>query len=115
MDYQRLGPFKVIKQINPVNYHLELPSTMQINPMFHMSLLELYNESYILKKTFLLSLPVEIDNEIEYEVEEILNSHIENRCLEYLINWQGYGIDEYTWELSSNVMNAFEKIKEFHQ
>ncbi len=58
---------------------------------------------------------MEVDNEMEYEVEEILDSHIKNRRLEYLIHWQGYSIDERTWELSSNVTNALKKVKEFHQ
>jgi hypothetical protein len=115
LDYQRFGPFKIIKQINPVSYRLELPSTMQIHPVFHVSLLEPYHESTISGRTLPPPPPIEVDNEMEYEVEEILDSRIKNRRLEYLIHWQGYGIDERTWEPSSNVTNALEKVKEFHQ
>ncbi len=58
---------------------------------------------------------MEVDNKMEYEVEEILDSRIKNRHLKYLIHWQRYGTNERTWELSSNVTNVFKKVKEFHQ
>lgn len=88
---------------------------MQIHPVFHVSLLEPYNESCIPGRALLPPPPVEIDNGIEYEVEEILDSRIKNGRLEYFIHWQGYGINERTWEPSANVTNAFEKVREFHR
>ena len=45
LDYRRLGPFVVQKQINPVAYRLELPAAMKVHPVFHVSLLEPYRES----------------------------------------------------------------------
>jgi hypothetical protein len=45
LDYQRLGPFKIIAQVNQVNYRLELPPTMHIHPVFHVSLLKPYYNS----------------------------------------------------------------------
>jgi hypothetical protein len=41
-DYRRLGPFRVSKQVNEVAYMLDLPSSMKIHPVFHLSLLEPY-------------------------------------------------------------------------
>jgi hypothetical protein len=34
--------------------------------------------------------PTLIDSEEEYEVEEILDSHMHYNCLEYLVKWKGY-------------------------
>ena len=88
---------------------------MQIHPVFHVSLLEPYFESSIPGRILPPPPPVEIDNAVEYEVEEILDSRIRNGKLEYLIHWRGYNISERTWEPSSNVTNAPEKVLEFHQ
>ena len=40
LDYKKLGPFKIDKKIGSVNYKLKLPKTMEIHPVFHVSLLE---------------------------------------------------------------------------
>ena len=47
LDYQRLGSFSIIKQVNEVAYRLELPPSMKIHPVFHVSLLEPYKDSTI--------------------------------------------------------------------
>ena len=41
LDYKKLGPFKIDKKIGSVNYKLKLPKTIEIYPVFHISLLEL--------------------------------------------------------------------------
>jgi hypothetical protein len=71
-----LGPFKIIMQINPVSYHLELLPTMHIHPVFYISLLEPYQESQIPSRIPPPPPPIEIDHDVEYEVEEILDSHL---------------------------------------
>ena len=39
------GPFRVIKEISPVVYQLQLPPSWNIHPMFHASLLSPYSET----------------------------------------------------------------------
>ena len=41
-------------------------------------------------------LPVVVDGEEEWELEEILDSRRTQRRLQYLVKWQGYA--EPTWE-----------------
>ncbi|CAI8609805.1 unnamed protein product [Vicia faba] len=49
------GPFRVIKRVGYVVYHLELPSSSRIRPVVHVSLLKPYHGST--PATYLTSLP----------------------------------------------------------
>ena len=40
LDNRKLGPFRIDKVVRPVNYRLKLLKTMNIHPVFHISLLE---------------------------------------------------------------------------
>ncbi|CAG8598176.1 9802_t:CDS:1, partial [Scutellospora calospora] len=37
-----MGPFKIVQKISTVAYQLELPKTMRIHPVFHISSLKQY-------------------------------------------------------------------------
>jgi len=115
LDYYRLGPFAISKQMNLVAYWLHLPESMKIHPVFHVSLLELYETMDIQGRRQIPPPPIEVDNNDEFEVEEILDSRRRRNKLEYLIHWRGYDISERTWEPSRNLANAFGKVKAFHQ
>ena len=62
-----------------------------------------------------------MDGEPEYEIAEVLDSKMDNRCskckLLYLVCWTGYaGTDEETsWILASELKNAPELVSDFHQ
>ena len=114
-DYRRLGPFSIIKQVNEVAYRLELPPSMKIHPIFHVSLFELYKDSTIPGRLQAPPPPIEVDGAEEFEVSEILDSRINRRKLDYLVHWQGYEVHERTWERAANLENAPEMIAEFHQ
>jgi len=54
-----------------------------------------------------------IDGEVEWEVEEILNSHWHQRRFQYLIKWKEYGYEHNSWESASKVSTP-ELTVEFH-
>ena len=63
--------------------------------------------------------PIIINSDSEYEISEILDSHIDKRrkCkLLYLVKWAGYkGTDEETsWLPASKLRHASEVILDFH-
>ena len=59
-------------------------------------------------------LPIVIDGEAEWEVEEILDSRWHRRRFQYLIKWKGYSREHNSWESASEVF-APELIAEFHR
>ena len=115
LDYRRLGPFSIQKQINPVAYRLELPLFIKVHPVFHVSLLEPYKESAIPGRIQQPLPCIEVENHIEYEVEKILDSRRRWGQLEYFVHWHGYDINERTWESAENLANAPQMVQEFHR
>ena len=65
-----------------------------VHPISHVSQLELFHPSTILNRVQPPPPPIEVDGEVEYEVEEILDSKIDRRrchCqLLYLVCWAGW-------------------------
>lgn len=52
---------------------------------------------------------------MEYDVKEILDSQVRNNKIEYLVWWDGYDIEDSTWEPLDHLENAEEKINQFHE
>lgn len=114
LDHKRLGPYKVIEQIGKSSYRLDLPRTMNIHNVFHISLLEPHHSSQIPGRTPAPPTAIIVDGQLEYEVEAILNSRIYRRQGQYLIKWKGYKITEATWEHHKEVDHLDELIHKFH-
>ena len=113
-----LGPYKVLEQINPVAFKLELPETMRVHNVFHSSLLRPYKHDGV---TPLNPPAVEVDGVPEYEVERILRmkppTDKSNRSGEYLylVRWVGYDASHDSWEPESMLTNCPEVLKAFHE
>ena len=116
LDHRRLGPFKVIEDTNlKTSYaaRLELPDSMRIHPVFHVSLLEHAATNPFPGQTTPAPPPIEIDGEEEYFVDSILDSRLygRGRKLQYLVKWTGH--DRPGWEDARNI-NGLEAIDRFH-
>ncbi len=109
-----LGPFKIIQEISPVAYRLELPPNWRIHNVFHASLLTPYHETTAHGPNFTRPPPDLIDREEEYEVEQIVAHRQFGRSkrLQYLIKWKGYPESDNTWEPADQV-HAPELIKHY--
>ena len=98
-----LGPYSIVKVISPDSYELQLPGTMQIHPVFHVSKL---------KETNNPDSPIDIvpaidESKDEYQVERILDYKVDvcpNRykkglCLLFLVRWAlPYTSNDDSWE-----------------
>jgi len=114
LDWKRLGPYPVLERIGTQAYRLKLPPSMKIHPVFHVSLLDRYVESDIPARTQPPPPSVIIDNEVEYEVEQILDSKLIRKRLFYLVKWKGYPVSENSWEPVSHLTNCKDLIVQFH-
>jgi hypothetical protein len=92
-------------------YQLELPSTMDIHPVFHVSLLEPIHNDPLPGQLPPLPEPIIVEGKPEYEVQDVLDSCIFRRQLQYLIKWHGWDI--LTWEQATKV-NKLKAIDDFH-
>jgi hypothetical protein len=115
LDHRRLGPFIILERINPEAWKLDLPPTLsRVHNVFHSSLLEPYIENEIPDRVIPPPPPVEIDDELEYVVEEILDSRAMGRGVQYLVKWKGHlGAD--SWEPSRHLTHCKELLQEFHR
>ena len=112
---RRLGPFKVKRRIGQQDYELELPHTMKIHPVFHVSLLSKHVTDEIPGRTQPPPPPIRIGAEEQYEVEEILDSKWNARTqrLRFYIRWKGYDPSENSWEDDGDVFAPL-KAREFY-
>ena len=121
LDSRRLGPFKILSEVSFHARKLELPLTLKrIHPVFHVSLLEPDFPNPFPLRSEPPPIPILLGNDLEYEVQQVLNSKRANRAgakLVYLVQWKGYEgtAEEYSWEPVDNLENASELIEEFHQ
>ena len=58
----------------------------------------MYKKSNLPGRSQLQSLTIKIDDHVEFEVEEVLDSRIQRGKLEYLVHWRGYDINDRTWD-----------------
>jgi Chromo (CHRromatin Organisation MOdifier) domain len=113
---RRYSPFPITDVISLVVYCLTLPPSWKIHNVFHVSLLTPYKETEEHRLNFAELPPELIEEQEEYEVEQVLASRLYGRWkkLQYLIRWKGYSHTHDSWA-SANDVHAPDLIQAFHR
>ena len=108
---KRLGPFKVVQEVNPVAFKLELPPTMaRVHPVFHVSLLSPFVDG---GRERAEPAPIILDDgDLEYEVEAVLGHRFVGKKLQYLVKFLGYGHEHNEW-LHVSHLSCDDLLKEY--
>ncbi|KAK3538402.1 hypothetical protein QTP86_001750 [Hemibagrus guttatus] len=113
-----IGPFTILKQINPVTYKLQLPPGYHIHPTFHVSLLKPHHPSVSPSTepgdgAVEPPLPLLLDDGTAYKVKEILDSRRRGGQPRYLVDWEGYGPEECSWVPCDDILDP-NLLETFH-
>ena len=107
---KREGPFQILEVLPPVNYWLKLPEKWKMHDVFHASLLTLYHKNQVYRPNFSRPPPDIINNEEEFEVEQILCHHGKKK-ISYQVKWTRY--EDTTWEPKENLQRSFDLITNY--
>jgi hypothetical protein len=115
LDHRKLGPFSIVERIGELAYRIKFNQPTTLHDVFHVSLLERYKENPFPQRTIAPPAPDIIDEQEEYEVQEVLSSRIRHNRLEYKVSWVGYDSSADMWLPATELNNMKDAILEFHR
>ncbi|ESK83986.1 hypothetical protein Moror_7489, partial [Moniliophthora roreri MCA 2997] len=112
---RQLGPYEVVDRIGDLDYCLKLPLAMKVYNIFHVNCLSLWKGNEINSQQAPAPEAVEVEGEEQHLVEEVLDSQIYRKKLQYLVRWEGYGEEKDSWEPVENLDHGKTKVRQFHK
>ncbi len=114
LNDKMLNSFQIIDLVDSF-YKLKLSETMCIHDVFHSELLRLVVNDSLSDQKNELSRSIVINDEDEWEINDILNFWRYRRRLQYRVKWKSYDNDLNWYNADNNeFMNAQEMIDDFH-
>jgi len=116
LDHKNIGPYTVLEKIGSHAYKLDLPPTVKIHQVFHISLLEpTASTEPIPGHLQPPPPPVVIQEQQEWEVEKILDSRHQRNQIQYRVKWTSFHDPDRTWYPAHNFENSPDLVHHFHQ
>ena len=115
LDHKMVGPFK-IKALVGSSCQLDLPTSMKIHDVFHPSLLRKASADPLPGQHNDPAPPVIVDDEEEWEVDDILDARKvgRGRKVQFRVKWKGYDEDK-TWYDASGFEHSKEVVDDFYK
>jgi len=114
LDDKMLGPFTNLGPVDS-SYKLELPESMRVHDVFHPDLLRPAADDPLPGQKNEPPGPIVVNDEDEWEIDDILDSRRYRRRLQYRVKWNGYDNDLNWYNADGDeFMNAQEVVDDFH-
>lgn len=120
-----IGPYRVLSVKSPVNIELELPKSMRIHPIVHISKVKPYQPAdegnFPEREQIERPAPVLDDEDGEFwEIERVIGKRRKKKgrktVIQYLVQWRGYPADEVDWINKQDFTSGgMELVEQFEQ
>lgn len=103
LKMKKFGPCKILKKHDSGNaYEVELPTELNISPVFNISDLTEYHEGGVEDEITTAQWSIPATSSDTKEIEDILDSRVgrstRNRTYEeYLVKWKGRPVEDSSW------------------
>ncbi len=114
LDDKMLDLFINLDLINS-SYKLKLSETMHVHDVFYSDLLRLVVDDFLPDQKNELLESIMINDEDEWKIDDILNSHWYQRQLQYKVKWNNYDNDLNWYNVDDDeFMNTQKIVNDFH-
>ncbi len=113
LDYQMAGPYEVLEKVGHA-YRVKLPKSIRVHPVFSPDKLCKASTDPLPGQKNEPPMPIQVNGEDEWEVDEVLNSRLVRGVLKYQVRWRGYDPDP-TWYPAWNFVGSPQLIRGFHE
>ena len=114
LDNKRYGPFRITKDIGSEAFQLELLEGWMIHNVFNEDLLtQCVEPKFQGQHKDPAPPPIIINEEEEYEIEEVRKHRKWEKGVQYLVHWKGYGDEHNQWIAETGLPHAKQAIEDY--